>query len=96
MRHPSCGFVALALAGGLLLAGCSDQIGSLQVDVQGSPCGDDYGPALDAWVTSMDADNSGTVNSDEFNAAFQEADDDMDGKLDLDELRSAVCGNGGG
>jgi Ca2+-binding EF-hand superfamily protein len=69
-------------------------MGPIRVEVEGGACGDDYGPALDSYVASMDADQSSTINSDEFNTAFQEADDDVDGKLDLDELRNAVCGGG--
>jgi hypothetical protein len=61
--------------------------------VEGSACSDnDYGPALDNYVASMDANDDGVVNSDEFNTAFQEADDDVSGQLDLNEMKSAICG----
>jgi hypothetical protein len=88
------GHLALAMAAGLLLAACADQTGPIRVEVEGGARGDDYGPAPGSYVASMDADQSSTINSDEFNTAFQEADDDMDGKLDLSELRDAVCGSG--
>lgn len=84
--------LALILLGGSLpLAACTpgDQP---RVEIEGSACGDDYGPALDNWVASMDQDGDNVINSDEFNTAFQEADDEVDGKLDLNELRGTVCG----
>lgn len=75
----------------LALAACSPT-DEPQVRVMGGACSDDYGPALDNWVASMDQDNDGVINSDEFNSAFEEADDQVDGKLDLEELRGTVCG----
>ena len=82
---------ATLLPASLALAACSPA-DEPRVRVMGGACSDDYGPALDNWVASMDNDNDGVINSDEFNTAFQEAEDEVDGKLDLDELRGAVCG----
>lgn len=83
-------FAALLLAT-LALTACTPT-DEPRVRVMGGACSDDYGPALDNWVASMDRDNDGVINSDEFNSAFEEADDRVDGKLDLEELRGAVCG----
>jgi hypothetical protein len=80
------------LSGALLpLAACSPGE-EPRVTVIGGACGDDYGPALDNWVASMDTNNDNVINSDEFNSAFSEAEDTVDGKLDISELRGAVCG----
>ncbi len=84
-------FVPALMTASLLLAACNST-DQPRVEIEGSACGNDYGPALDNWVASMDQDNDNTINSDEFNTAFQEADDDVDGQLDLNELRGTVCG----
>ena len=84
-------FAALLLAT-LTLAACTPT-DEPRARVMGGACSDDYGPALDNWVASMDQDGDNVINSDEFNTAFQEADDEVDGKLDLNELRNTVCGS---
>ena len=87
LRSVAC-LLALAVPA---LAACSpgDQP---TIIVEGSACSDnDYGPALDNYVASMDANNDGVVNSDEFNTAFQEAEDNDDGRLDITEMQNAVC-----
>ncbi|MFO1067020.1 MAG: hypothetical protein U1E14_00665 [Geminicoccaceae bacterium] len=78
-------------AGGLAACAPGDQP---TVIVEGGACSNnDYGPALDNYVASMDDNDDGVINSDEFNTAFQEADDDDDGRLDTLEMKQAICGN---
>ena len=56
----------------LLTAACAD--GDWRVS--SNACDEDFSPALYSWVDSMDVDNDNTINSDEFNAAFQDTVDD--------------------
>jgi hypothetical protein len=81
------------LAALVMAAACSQQEGDMRVSAENSACSDDYGPALDNWVASMDDNQDGVINSDEFNTAFEEAEDIVDGKLDRTELQQTVCGS---
>ena len=50
-------------------------------------------PGLGDFLEAADADNDNRLNSDEFNSAFEEAQDEItpDGQLDRDELAKYVC-----
>ena len=50
-------------------------------------------PGLDDFLEAADADNDNRLNSDEFNSAFEEAEDEItpDGQLDRNELAQYVC-----
>ncbi|MFL5337577.1 MAG: hypothetical protein ACJ8H8_31495 [Geminicoccaceae bacterium] len=73
----------------LLVAGCQNQ--PVNVTYQGFECPEV--PGLDDFLEAADADNDNRLNSDEFNAAFEEAEDEItpDGQLDRNELAQYVC-----
>lgn len=50
-------------------------------------------PGIDDFLEAADANNDNRINSDEFNGAFEEAEDQMqpDGQLDRNELANYVC-----
>ena len=50
-------------------------------------------PGLDDFLEAADADNDNKLNSDEFNGAFEEAEDEVtpDGQLDRNELAAYIC-----
>lgn len=78
----------LPLLGFLLIGACT---GPVEVTYVNSICSDGSGPALDAWMDATDTDNDGVVNSDEWNASFQRAEDQVDGQLDSAELQNMFC-----
>lgn len=84
-----CRPALLALAACLLGAGCSNE--PVNVTYEGFECPDV--PGLDEFLEAADADNDNKLNSDEFNSAFQEAEDEVtpDGQLDRTELAAYVC-----
>jgi hypothetical protein len=73
----------------LLAAGCANE--PVNVTYEGFECPEV--PGLDDFVEAADADNDDRINSDEFNASFEEAEDEVtpDGQLDREELASYVC-----
>jgi len=78
--------LALAL---LVVAGCSDE--PVNVTYEGFECPEV--PGIDGFMEAADANNDNRVDSDEFNAAFEEAADEVmpDGQLDRQELAGYVC-----
>jgi hypothetical protein len=74
---------------GLLLAGCQNE--PVNVTYEGFECPDL--PGMDEFMEAADADNDNMLNSDEFNAAFEEAQDQVqpDGQLDRNELAQYLC-----
>ncbi len=77
----------VVLAG--LAAGCQNQ--PVDVTYEGFECPEV--PGLDDFLSAADSDNDNMLNSDEFNSAFQEAQDEVtpDGQLDRNELAKYVC-----
>ena len=73
----------------LLAAGCQNQ--PVDVTYEGFECPEV--PGLGDFLEAADADNDNRLNSDEFNSAFEEAQDEItpDGQLDRDELAKYVC-----
>jgi hypothetical protein len=73
----------------LLAAGCANE--PVNVAYEGFECPEV--PGLGDFLEAADADNDDRINSDEFNAAFEEAEDEVtpDGQLDREELASYVC-----
>jgi hypothetical protein len=73
----------------LLAAGCGDE--PVNVTYEGFECPEV--PGLDDFVEAADANNDDRINSDEFNASFEEAENEVtpDGHLDREELASYVC-----
>ena len=78
-----------ALALSVLLAGCQNE--PVKVSYEGFQCSDV--PGIDEFLEAADANNDNKLNSDEFNSAFQEAEDEVtpDGQLDRNELAAYVC-----
>jgi hypothetical protein len=78
-----------ALAACLLVAGCQNE--PVNVTYEGFECPEV--PGLDDFLAAADANNDNMLNSDEFNGAFEEAEDEMmpDGQLDRNELAKYVC-----
>ena len=74
---------------GLLLAGCQNE--PVNVTYEEFECPDL--PGMDEFMEAADADNDNMLNSDEFNAAFEEAQDQVqpDGQLDRNELVQYLC-----
>ncbi len=87
MRFCRPAFMCLVVC--LFAAGCSNQ--PVNVSYEGFECPDV--PGLDDFLEAADANNDNTINSDEFNGAFQEAMDEItpDGQLDRNELAAYVC-----
>ena len=85
MRFNNAPVLALAL----LAAGCQNQ--PIDVTYQGFECPEV--PGLGEFLEAADANNDNMLNSDEFNAPFQEAMDEItpDGQLDQNELANYVC-----
>ena len=79
----------LAAAACLLAAGCANE--PANVAYEGFECPEV--PGIDDFMEAADADNDDRINSDEFNASFEEAEDEVtpDGQLDREELASYVC-----
>src|SRR5829696_5515090 len=77
------------LALGLLVAACQNE--PVNVTYEGFECPEV--PGLDEFLEAADADNDNMINSDEFNGAFEEAEDEVmpDGQLDRSELAKYVC-----
>jgi hypothetical protein len=73
----------------LLAAGCQNE--PVNVTYEGFECPDL--PGMDGFMEAADANNDNMLNSDEFNAAFEEAQDEVmpDGQLDRNELAGYVC-----
>lgn len=73
----------------LLAGGCQNQ--PVDVTYEGFECPEV--PGLGDFLEAADADNDNRLNSDEFNSAFEEAQDEItpDGQLDRDELAKYVC-----
>jgi hypothetical protein len=73
----------------LLAAGCRNE--PVNVTYEGFECPDL--PGMDEFMEAADANNDNMLNSDEFNAAFEEAQDEVqpDGQLDRNELASYLC-----
>ena len=73
----------------LLAAGCQNQ--PVDVTYEGFDCPEV--PGLDDFLEAADADNDNKLNSDEFNGAFAEAEDEImpDGQLDRNELAQYIC-----
>ena len=86
-RRPAC--LAAACLVVALLAGCQNE--PVNVTYEGFECPEV--PGIDEFVEAADANNDNMISSDEFNASFQEAMDDVspDGQLDRDELANYVC-----
>ena len=76
--------LASCLALAVLLAGCQNE--PVNVTYEGFECPEV--PGLDDFLEAADADNDNRLNSDEFNSAFEEAEDEVtpDGQLDRNEL----------
>jgi hypothetical protein len=72
-----------------LLVACQNQ--PVNVTYEGFECPEV--PGLDDFLEAADADNDNRLNSDEFNSAFEEAEDEItpDGQLDRNELAQYVC-----
>jgi hypothetical protein len=72
-----------------LLAACADE--PVNVTYEGFECPEV--PGLDGFIEAADANNDGVIGSDEFNASFEEAMDEItpDGQLDRNELAAYVC-----
>src|SRR3954454_4565104 len=72
-----------------LLVACQNE--PVNVTYEGFECPEV--PGIDDFLEAADADNDNMVNSDEFNAAFEEAADEVtpDGQLDRNELAKYVC-----
>ena len=81
--------IAPVLALALLAAGCQNQ--PSDVTYEGFECPEV--PGLGEFLEAADANNDNMLNSDEFNAPFQEAMDEItpDGQLDRNELTQYVC-----
>lgn len=77
----------LVLPALLLTAACAD--GDWEVTT--NACDEDFGPGLYSWVDGMDTDGDNTINSDEFNAAFQDTVDEMDGRQTYEGFREHIC-----
>jgi hypothetical protein len=73
----------------LLVAGCQNE--PVNVTYEGFECPEL--PGMDEFMEAADADNDNMLNSDEFNAAFEEAQDEVtpDGQLDRNELANYLC-----
>jgi hypothetical protein len=73
----------------LLATGCQNQ--PVDVTYEGFECPEI--PGLDDFLEAADADNDNKLNSDEFNGAFEEAEDEVtpDGQLDRNELAAYIC-----
>jgi hypothetical protein len=73
----------------LLAAGCQNE--PVNVTYEGFECPEV--PGLGEFLEAADADNDNMLNSDEFNSAFEEAEDEVtpDGQLDRNELARYVC-----
>ncbi|MGD9509744.1 MAG: hypothetical protein AB7I59_03915 [Geminicoccaceae bacterium] len=73
----------------LFAAGCQNQ--PVDVTYEGFECPEV--PGLDDFLEAADADNDNKLNSDEFNGAFEEAEDEVtpDGQLDRNELAAYIC-----
>ena len=85
MRWPLLPVFALCL----LAVGCENK--PVDVTYEGFDCPEV--PGLDEFLEAADANNDNMLNSDEFNGAFEDAEDDMtpDGQLDRNELANYVC-----
>jgi hypothetical protein len=72
-----------------LAAGCQNE--PVNVTYEGFECPEV--PGIGEFLEAADANNDNMLNSDEFNSAFEEAEDDVtpDGQLDRNELASYVC-----
>lgn len=81
--------LVLPFALALFAAGCQNQ--PVDVTYEGFECPEV--PGLDDFLEAADADNDNKLNSDEFNGAFEEAEDEVmpDGQLDRNELAKYVC-----
>lgn len=81
-------FVPLA-AVCLLAAACQNE--PVNVTYEGFECPEV--PGMGEFLEAADANNDNMINSDEFNSAFEEAQDEIqpDGQLDRNELASYVC-----
>lgn len=81
--------LVLPFALALLAAGCQNQ--PVDVTYEGFECPEV--PGLDDFLEAADADNDNKLNSDEFNGAFEEAEDQVtpDGQLDRNELAAYIC-----
>ena len=73
----------------LMAVGCQNE--PVNVTYEGFECPDL--PGMDEFMDAADANNDNMLNSDEFNSAFEEAEDEVqpDGHLDRNELASYVC-----
>lgn len=80
--------VPLVILAGLA-TGCQNE--PVNVTYEGFECPEV--PGLDEFLEAADANNDNMLNSDEFNGAFEEAEDQMqpDGQLDRNELANYVC-----
>jgi hypothetical protein len=72
-----------------LAAGCQNE--PVNVTYEGFECPEV--PGMDDFLEAADANNDNRINSDEFNGAFEEAEDEVqpDGQLDRNELANYVC-----
>ena len=73
----------------LIVGGCQNQ--PVDVTYEGFECPEV--PGMDEFLEAADANNDNKINSDEFNGAFEEAEDQMqpDGQLDRNELANYIC-----
>ena len=80
--------VPLVILAGLA-TGCQNE--PVNVTYEGFECPEV--PGMDEFLEAADANNDNMINSDEFNGAFEEAEDQMqpDGQLDRNELANYVC-----
>jgi hypothetical protein len=72
---------------GLLGAGCADD--GLRITT--NACEEDMGPGISAWADSLDTDGDDTINSDEFNASFEDVVNEMDGRTTVEAFRQKIC-----
>ena len=77
----------ILLAG--LAGGCQNE--PVNVTYEGFECPEV--PGIDDFLEAADANNDNKLNSDEFNGAFEEAEDQVqpDGQLDRNELANYLC-----
>jgi hypothetical protein len=83
---PSPVRAAAMLGAAMWLVACADE----PIRITTNTCGD-FGPGLADWVQSMDTDGDGVINSDEFDAGFEDAENEVDGKLTNEEFRESLC-----
>jgi hypothetical protein len=87
LRRPA--FLVAACLLVALVTGCQNE--PVNVTYEGFECPEV--PGLDGFMEAADANNDNMISSDEFNASFEEAMDDVtpDGQLDRNELANYVC-----